>query len=221
MTGLCQPRDLRRPVVRLRPPPAPQPLPPVPALRVGLLGGSFNPAHEGHRYVSLEAIKRLGLDQVWWLVSPQNPLKAASGMAPLAERVARARAVARHPRLKVMALETRLGTRYTADTLARLRHWPGFRFVWLMGADNLAQLPRWRRWHGILEACPVAVFERHPYSYPALAGAAACSLASARLDEAEARSLVTQKAPAWVFLRMRPHPASATAIRAGIAAART
>jgi nicotinate-nucleotide adenylyltransferase len=215
VTGLCQPRDLRRPVVRLRPPPAPQPLPPVPALRVGLLGGSFNPAHEGHRYVSLEAIKRLGLDQVWWLVSPQNPLKAASGMAPLAERVARARAVARHPRLKVMALETRLGTRYTADTLARLATWPNHRFVWLMGADNLAQLPRWWKWRGIMSGCPVAVFERHPYSYPALAGPVARGFAAARLPEARADELAQAAPPAWTFVRMRPHPASATAIRAG------
>ena len=190
-------------------------------MRVGLLGGSFNPAHAGHRHVSQEALKRLGLDQIWWLVSPQNPLKTAAGMAPLAERMAAAARVACHPRLRVLALETRLGTRYTADTLERLARWQGFRFVWLMGADNLAQLPRWRRWHGILEACPVAVFERHPYSYSALAGAAARSLAPARLDEAEARSLAMRKAPAWVFLRMRPHPASATAIRAGIAAART
>ncbi len=215
MTGLCQPRDLRRPVARLRPPPAPQPPPPVPALRVGLLGGSFNPAHEGHRYVSLEAIKRLGLDQVWWLVSPQNPLKAASGMAPLAERVARAQAVARHPRLKVMALETRLGTRYTADTLARLATWPNHRFVWLMGADNLAQLPRWWKWRGIMTGCPVAVFERHPYSYPALAGPVARGFAAARLPEARADELAQAAPPAWTFVRMRPHPASATAIRAG------
>jgi nicotinate-nucleotide adenylyltransferase len=197
------------------PPPAPEPPPPAPALRVGLLGGSFNPAHEGHSYVSLEAIKRLGLDQVWWLVSPQNPLKAASGMAPLAERVARARAVARHPRLKVLALETRLGTRYTADTLARLATWPSHRFVWLMGADNLAQLPRWWKWRGIMTGCPVAVFERHPYSYPALAGPVACGFAAARLPEARADELAQAAPPAWTFVRMRPHPASATAIRAG------
>ena len=199
------------------------PMPGVPrdtTRRIGLLGGSFNPAHEGHRHISLEALKRLGLDEVWWLVSPQNPLKTAAGMAPLAERMAAAARVAGHPRLRVLALESRLRTRYTADTLERLARWQGFRFVWLMGADNLAQLPRWRRWRGILEACPVAVFERHPYSYPALAGAAARSLAPARLDEAEARSLAMRKAPAWVFLRMRPHPASATAIRAGIAVAR-
>jgi nicotinate-nucleotide adenylyltransferase len=215
VTALCQPPDLRRPVARLRPPPAPEPpLPPAPALRVGLLGGSFNPAHAGHRYVSLEAIKRLGLDQVWWLVSPQNPLKAAAGMAPVAERMAGAEAVARHPRLKVLALETRLGTCYTADTLARLARWPGHRFVWLMGADNLAQLPRWWKWRGIMTCCPVAVFERHPYSYAALGGTVARAFAAARLPEDRADELAQAAPPAWVFVRMRPHPASATAIRA-------
>jgi nicotinate-nucleotide adenylyltransferase len=215
LTGLCQPRDLRRPVARLRLPEPPVRATDAPRLRVGLLGGSFNPAHDGHRYVSLEAIKRLRLDQVWWLVSPQNPLKAVAGMAPLAERLAGAAAIARHPRLKVLALETRLGTRYTADTLARLARWPVHRFVWLMGADNLAQLPRWWKWRGILAACPVAVFERHPYSYSALSGPVACGFAGARLPEDRADELVLLAPPAWVFVRFRPHPASATAIRAG------
>ena len=215
MTGLCQPRDLRRPVARLQVPPPPEPVSTARQLRVGLLGGSFNPAHDGHRYVSLEALKRLRLDQVWWLVSPQNPLKAAAGMAPLAERVAGAERLALHPRLKVMALETRLGTRYTADTLARLAAWPGHRFVWLMGADNLAQLPRWWKWRGILAGCPVAVFERHPYSYAALSGPVARGFAAERLPEDRADELVQRAPPAWVFLRLRPHPASATAIRAG------
>jgi nicotinate-nucleotide adenylyltransferase len=214
MTALCQPADLRRPVARLRLPAPPEPEPAAPALRVGLFGGSFNPAHAGHLYVSLEALKRLALDQVWWLVSPQNPLKKVAGMAPLAERVAGARAMARHPRLKVMALETRLGTRYTAETLARLGRWPGHRFVWLMGADNLAQLPRWWKWRGILAGCPVAVFERHPYSYPALAGPVAQEFAGRRIPEGRADELPLQPPPAWVFVRIRPHPASATAIRA-------
>ena len=214
MGALCQPPSLRRPVASLRLPPAPQPEPPAPGLRVGLFGGSFNPAHDGHRHVSLEALKRLRLDQVWWLVSPQNPLKQARGMASLAERMAGARALARHPRLRVLALETRLGTRYTADTLARLGRWPGHRFVWLMGADNLGQLPRWRKWRGILAGCPVAVFERHPYSYAALAGPVACEFARDRLPEDRVAALPTHPPPAWVFVRIRPHPASATAIRA-------
>ncbi|MGD9510105.1 MAG: nicotinate-nucleotide adenylyltransferase [Geminicoccaceae bacterium] len=196
------------------PPAPPEPEREAPALRVGLFGGSFNPAHAGHLYVSLEALKRLRLDQVWWLVSPQNPLKAAQGMASLAERLAGARAVARHPRIKVTALESRLGTRYTADTLARLGAWPGHRFVWLMGADNLAQLPRWKKWRGILSGCPVAVFERHPYSYQALAGPVARAFAPDRLAEDRAEELPMHPPPAWVFVRIRPHPASATAIRA-------
>lgn len=214
MTALCEPKVLRRPVVRLRPPtPTPGEHPPARPLRVGLLGGSFNPAHDGHRYISVEALRRLGLDQVWWLVSPQNPLKPRQGMAPLVERVARAAAVARHPRIRVLPLESRLGTRYTVDTLLRLRAWQDHRFVWLMGADNLAQLPRWRQWRRIMGACAVAVFERHPYSQAALAGAAATGFADARLPEARARALPDAEPPAWVFVRLRPHPASATAIR--------
>lgn len=199
-----------------------QPPAPVPAdaagrrpLRVGLLGGSFNPAHEGHRYISLEALRRLELDQVWWLVSPQNPLKPSAGMAPLAQRLAQGVVVARHPRIRVLPLETRLGTRFTADTLERLRHWPGHRFVWLMGADNLVQLPRWRQWRKIMAACAIAVFERHPYSHGALAGPVARGFAGARLSERRSAELADATPPAWVFVRLRPHPASATALRTG------
>lgn len=184
-------------------------------LRVGLLGGSFNPAHEGHRYVSLEALKRLDLDQVWWLVSPQNPLKPRAGMAPLADRLASARAVARHPRIRVLDLERRLGTVYTVDLLRRLAGWRGHRFVFLIGADNLLQLPRWRHWLEIVERVPVAVIERHPYSRGALAGRAARRLAAARLDAERARELAERPPPAWVYLKVRPHPASSTALRAG------
>lgn len=222
MTALCVPRDLRRPVARLAPAGAAEVVPEPPAsssltiepLRVGLLGGSFNPAHEGHRYISLEALKRLDLDQVWWLVSPQNPLKPVAGMAPLAQRLARAKAVARHPRIRPMALETRLRTRYTIDTVRRLCALPDHRFVWLMGADNLGQIPRWRHWRAIFETLAIAVFERHPYSYAALAGAAARRYADARLPDARACDLLATTPPAWVFVRLRPHPASATAIRA-------
>lgn len=215
MTALCEPKVLRRPVARLRlKPPEPAALPTRP-LRVGLLGGSFNPAHEGHRYVSLEALKRLRLDQVWWLVSPQNPLKERAGMAPLAQRLAQAAAVvARHPRLRVLPLESRLRTRFTVDTLLRLQDWPGHRFVWLMGADNLGQLPRWRQWRRIMVSCAIAVFERHPYSHGALAGPAARGFAGARLPVERAGELAAADPPAWVFVRLRPHPASATAIRA-------
>jgi nicotinate-nucleotide adenylyltransferase len=184
-------------------------------LRVGLLGGSFNPAHEGHRYVSIEALRTLQLDQVWWLVSPQNPLKSKAGMAPIGERLEKARKVARHPRIKVTTLEGRLHTRYTVDTMKRLRAWKGYRFVWLLGADNLAQLPRWKQWTELFACCPIAVFERVPYSYRALAGVAALRFANARVGEQQARDLAQRPPPGWVYLRLRPHPASSTEIRQG------
>jgi nicotinate-nucleotide adenylyltransferase len=180
---------------------------------VGLLGGSFNPAHRGHRYISLEALARLGLDEVWWLVSPQNPLKPAAGLLPYAERIALAERAARHPRIRVSRLEERFGTHFTVDTLERLVRLSGFRFVWLMGADNLVQFPAWKRWRRIFELVPVAVFERAPYSYPALAGKAAQAFASARIAEAEVRRLVWLDPPCWAFVRLRPDPTSATAIR--------
>ena len=208
---------LRRPVVRLNRPLADRPEPlPVRGrpLRVGLLGGSFNPAHAGHRRISVEALKRLGLDRVWWLVSPQNPLKGTADMAPFAERLASARAAAaRHPRIVASDLEARLGTRYTVDTLERLTRRGGVRFVWLIGADNLAQLPKWRRWRRIMLLAPVAVFDREPYAYRGLAGRAARSFERRRRSERAARCLASADPPAWVFLRLRRHPASSTAIR--------
>lgn len=182
---------------------------------IGLLGGSFNPAHAGHRHVAELALTLLGLDQVWLLVSPQNPLKAVAGMAPLAERLASAEGVVgRHPRVKVTAIETDLGTRYTADTLAELtRRFPKARFVWLMGADNLVQIVKWDRWIRIFQAVPVAILARSPYSQRALAGKAAHRLARFRLPDGRARGLAGRRPPAWVFLHTRLHPASATAIR--------
>ena len=134
-------------------------------LTIGLFGGSFNPAHSGHLDLSLAALRHLGLDYVWWLVSPQNPLKPVNGMAPFAERFAGARAIARHPRLIVTDIETSLGTVYTAQTLRRLAaRFPRLRFVWLMGADNLATIHRWRDWQDIFERVGVAVFDRPSYS---------------------------------------------------------
>lgn len=182
--------------------------------RVGLLGGSFNPAHEGHRHISLMALKRLGLDQVWWLVTPQNPLKSAADTAALDLRVATAQAKARHPRIVVTALEAQLGTRYTAETLAELRRrFPRTRFVWLMGADNLRQIPHWRGWTRIFGMVPVAVFPRHPYAIPALVGKAARRFARNRVDAGRSRELPLTEPPAWVFLDGPLHPASATEIR--------
>src|ERR1043166_4697130 len=134
------------------------PGPIAPGLKIGLLGGSFNPAHEGHLHVSEVALKRLGLDYVWWLVAPQNPLKPTSGMAPLRERLARAtQAFERNPRILVFDLETALGTRYTIDTVSALQQrFPGVRFVWLMGTDNLDGFQRWRRWQELAERIPIA-----------------------------------------------------------------
>ncbi len=188
-------------------------------LTVGLLGGSFNPAHAGHRHISLYALKTLGLDRVWWLVSPQNPMKPTAGMAGLSDRLAGARRVAAHPRIEVTAIEGTLGTRYTADTLAALtRRFPKTRFVWLMGADNLRQIPRWRHWTRIFESVPVAVFARPTYSLSALSGQAAQRYIRRRVSVLGVKGLARRKRPAWAFLRNPLHPASATAIRQARAA---
>ncbi len=189
---------------------------PVRGQRIGLLGGSFNPAHGGHRHISLEALKRLQLDEVWWLVSPQNPLKPRDGMASFAERAASARTIAgRHQRLRVTALESALGTRYTRDTLRALaQRFPGVRFVWLMGADNLGQFHRWAGWTEIFYTFPVAVLDRPSYSIWTGAAKAAHRFRQARVPDREAGRLAAKEPPAWVFLRQPRDPRSATAIRA-------
>ena len=182
--------------------------------RIGLLGGSFNPAHDGHRYISIEALKRLGLDEVWWLVSPQNPLKSESGMASFEERVSSARAMARHPRIRVSTLEAEMGMRYTADTLEMLgRRHPAARFVWLMGADNLSQISRWHDWSKIFNIVSIAVFARDSYDSKALSALAAHRFGFARLSASAAMVLADAAPPAWVFLQIRPHPAAATDLR--------
>lgn len=183
-------------------------------IAVGLMGGSFNPAHEGHRHVAELAFRRLGLDEVWWLVSPQNPLKPAAGMAAFADRLESARRAARHPRIRARDIEARLGTRFTADTLVALRRrCPSMRFVWIMGADNLAGFHRWDRWSLIFHACAVAVFDRPSYSLGALASRAAHRFARFRVPSRASRTLARRRPPAWVFLHTRRHPASATRIR--------
>lgn len=188
----------------------------MPAVRrIGLLGGSFNPAHAGHRHISLEALRRLRLDEVWWLVSPQNPLKPQEGMASLEERLTEAKRVAAHPRIRPSAIERDLGTRYTADTLAAIREgFPDCRFVWLMGADNLLQIPLWRRWTSIFYTVPVAVFARPTYSLRALSGTAARRFARFRVKGTGAGALADSIPPAWAFFAIPPHPESATRIRA-------
>ena len=181
---------------------------------VGLLGGSFDPPHGGHVQITQEAMQRLGLDWVWWVVSPGNPLKK-EGPAPLPVRIAAARALVRHPRVKVTDLEARLGTRYTAETLERLiPRYPGVRFVWLMGSDNLAQFHRWRDWRRIMGTVPVAVLARPGAKLSARFAPAARAFRAAQLNEGEARMLARQGPPAWVVLNMPLNPLSSSAIRA-------
>ena len=183
--------------------------------RIGLLGGSFNPAHEGHRHVSLEALKRLGLDEVWWLVSPQNPLKSDDGMEPLPSRLARAKLISHHAHIRVEAPELLLGTRYTLDTVRALRRvYPHSHFVWLMGADILPQLVDWQGWRELFAAIPIAAFARPGWSYAALQSAAPRAFARYRIAAAKARLLASCPPPAWCFIPSRLDSHSATAIRA-------
>jgi nicotinate-nucleotide adenylyltransferase len=183
-------------------------------LRVGLLGGSFNPAHEGHLHVSDVALKRLGLDYVWWLVSPQNPLKPASGMAPLPDRLAQVRLLTRRaPRIRVTGIEACLNTRYTIDTIIRLeRRFPQLRFVWLMGSDNLVTFHRWRKWQELAKRIPIAVVMRPGTTLAPLKAKAARRFPARIRSE---RRLADAHPPALVVLDARRSPASATAIRTG------
>lgn len=182
--------------------------------RIGLLGGSFNPAHGGHRRISLAALDALGLDEVWWLVSPGNPLKPQEGMAPLAPRVASAQRMAERAPIRVTAIERELGTRYTVDTLrALVRRYPRLSFVWLMGSDNLAQFDRWRDWRGIARTMPIAVVERPGYDAAALASPAMAWLQRYRVLAASLKTRGEWSAPALVILRFDPDSRSATAIR--------
>lgn len=181
---------------------------------IGLLGGSFDPAHAGHVHITLEALKLFGLDQVWWLVSPGNLLKP-QGPAPLGDRMTRARAVMQHPRVTVTDIEARLGTRATADTLAALREiYPGVRFVWLMGADNLAQLHLWHDWRSIMDTVPVGVLARPGDRISARTSQAAQIYRQYRIDGAASHSLARAAAPAWCFVNMPMVDHSSTAIRA-------
>ncbi len=184
------------------------------AIRTGLLGGSFNPAHGGHRKISLFALEALGLDEIWWLVSPGNPLKPAAGMAPLAARVASAREQSRRAPIKVTAIERDLGTRYTVDTLrALVKRFPRRRFVWLMGSDNLAQFHLWRDWREIARTMPIAVIARPGYDDDAIASPAMAWLGRYRTSPTGLINGGDRSAPALVTLRFDPDNRSATAIR--------
>lgn len=182
-------------------------------MRVGLFGGSFNPAHEGHRHVAELALKRLRLDQVWLLVSPGNPLKASNGMAPFPDRLAGAGGIGDGRRVVASGIEAALGTRYTVDTMRLLlRRFPKTQFVWIMGADILDELPRWRRWGDIVRRLAFVVLPRPRYNNRALAGQAAHRLRAARRPAREA-PMLPGAAPGWVFLPVRQNAVSATAIR--------
>jgi nicotinate-nucleotide adenylyltransferase len=182
-------------------------------MRVGLLGGSFNPAHEGHRHVAALAMRRLRLHQVWLLVSPGNPLKPTAGMAPFTDRLAGAGRIADGRRVVASGIEATLRTRYTVDTMRFLmRRFPCVRFVWIMGADILEQLPRWRRWTDIVRHLAFVVLPRPSYTHRALAGQAAHRLRASRRPAREA-PLLPGTAPGWVFLSTRQTIVSATAIR--------
>lgn len=183
-------------------------------MRIGLLGGSFNPAHEAHRQLSLLACKRLGLDRVWWLVSPGNPLKENHSLPPVETRIAQAKTVAASPYIDVCAPEVAYRTSYTFDTLARIvKEYPGVRFVWLMGADNLAQFHRWKRWQEIAAMMPIAVIERPGNEDAPLSAKAAHALARYRIDESDAALLLSMQPPAWVYLHGLKSPLSSTSLR--------
>jgi nicotinate-nucleotide adenylyltransferase len=188
------------------------------ALKVGLLGGSFNPAHNGHLYISQTALRYLGLDEIWWLVSPQNPLKSANEMAPFQTRFDGAKSVAKIPQIKVSDFEQQHRQSYTSDTLSAVCDtYPDHHFVWLMGADNLIQIPHWRQWHNIFHTMPIAVFDRPGYTFAALSGKAARTYEKSRVYPSGSgrpvRDFADYAAPAWTFITHTKHKMSSTALR--------
>jgi nicotinate-nucleotide adenylyltransferase len=189
--------------------------PHYPGQRIGLFGGTFDPPHEAHLAACLLTRKRLNLDRVWWLVTPGNPLKDTRGLAPLDERVAAARQLARHPRIDVTGVEAEIGVRYSYDTIRHLvSHCPGVHFVWIMGADNLRSFHRWQKWRGIAALVPIAVVDRLGPSLYAIGSVTAQALGRQRIRECEAASLPNRRPPAWVFLHGLKSPLSSTALRA-------
>lgn len=190
------------------------PPPASPGEVIGLLGGSFNPPHPGHRHITLEAIKRLGLDRVWWVVTPGNPLKSHDELEALPTRIALAEREVQHPRVVITGFEVGLRSTYTAETLAYLLAVrPGVRFVWLMGADNLAGFHRWRAWEEIAASVPIGIFDRPGWRYRAIASPAAIRLSRVRLPNAMAPLLTQMPTPVWSFLNIPLSHYSSTAIR--------
>lgn len=181
---------------------------------IGLMGGTFNPPHEGHRRISTLALRRLGLERLWWMVTPGNPLKDNIGLPPLDARMREAAAMASDPRIFVSGAEQVFATRYTADLIAIVKaRAPAVRFVWVMGSDNLAQFHRWEDWRRIAEAVPIAVVNRPGYLAAGLSSRAAQALARYRVDEADARSLIRRAPPCWAFITGPRSAASSTALR--------
>jgi nicotinate-nucleotide adenylyltransferase len=184
-------------------------------MRIGLFGGTFDPVHAAHRAACLLALRQLGLDSVWWLVTPGNPLKDTRGLAPIGKRVAAAQALANDPRIAVTDVEAHLGTTYTYGTISYLvRRCPGVHFVWIMGADNLRSFHRWQRWRSIAALVPIAVVDRLGPSLYATASAAGQALARFRVPETAAKKLAGRKPPAWIYLHGLKSPLSSTALRA-------
>ena len=187
----------------------------APHMHIGLLGGTFNPAHEGHREISLAALKRLGLDQVWWLVTPGNPLKDTSKLPSLNKRVAAAQEAASHPRIEVTGFAGKRGSAYTIDLLTELkRRFPAVNFVWLMGADNLAEFHRWRAWQRIFALMPIAVLDRPGFRLKARASQAAQRFTAFQVDESDSSGLASLVPPAWTMLSHRLSSLSSTELRA-------
>ena len=182
--------------------------------RIGILGGSFNPAHRGHLHISRQALKLLQLDEIWWMVSPQNPLKPTDDMADLRTRIESAENIAKDRCIRVTDIEFELGSTYTAETLTKLKQkFPKARFVWLMGADNLVQMHRWRQWSRIFHTVPVAVFARPTYSLRAEQAKAARRFSRYRLPSYKAARLADKRSPAWVLFKRPLNPLSATQLR--------
>lgn len=187
-----------------------------PGQRIGLFGGSFNPAHAGHLATASAALKRLQLDAVWWLVSPQNPLKSNDDTADFQKRLRETRALVRHPRMAVSDVEQQLGSTCTADTLAGLSHvMAKGRFVWIMGADSFAELHLWRQWRDLPRALPICVFDRPGHGLKALTSPAALAFSASRLDAGDAPLLAGSAVPAWAFITWPLRPESSTALRTG------
>ena len=187
--------------------------------RIGILGGSFNPAHRGHLYVSKQALSLMYLNEIWWMVSPQNPLKTTNEMGDFKLRVESAKIMAKDRRIRVSDIEVDFGTTYTAQTLKKLKEvYPKTNFVWLMGADNLIQITQWRDWKDIFRSVPIAVFTRPTYTSRALTGFAAKRFARYRIGEGQVNRLSILRPPVWSFLNIKPDSISATRVRAGTGA---